>query len=517
MARTPRAEIVRRDTVEPSTRASSGRRGAHRLAWVLTLVVASLMSPLLLRADHSTPVAPFPGSGTATTRPVDLHQDFLYGDYGNPVRKLDRVTGRPTIDIEATITALSRASVSSYAYLIAPDSSGDPEVSQNQFDALPQLAAAAEHARIDIYVYLVPPSEAPLGSYAPYQWDYTAWASAIGRMASSHPSIKGIIIDDFGSNTVPSTKHSFGFTEAYVARMMVESRSYAPWLLFIPVMYYHDFVGARAVAAEYRAVSDAAIFPFFSSTDAPRVPGSTRDHVGAYAQGTDVSGALSCHLAPTCLQLQFPRQAPLSSGSWAVLNGSIRVVPNTTREVRFWAHSDSAADDGEIDLSVSIDQLVVQTVRLKSGWHQYLVSLTEQTRGKSSAEIEIKVAQRQGAVSPPASVLFGESSIGGDSSMAAIHAKLDLTTSTGVQSRTVASVPMIFMTYAMPLGIENGIGADSNYVQLVLQQVALLRAEGRARGSMIYCLNLTGTNSSAADPLVYAVVSRTYESWLRGE
>ena len=64
--------------------------------------------------------------------------------------------------------------------------------------------------------------------------DYLGWASLIGRLAQDYPQLVAVEIDDF-------THNPDDFSGDYLAELESRMRSQAPWLNFVPGVYYGDF------------------------------------------------------------------------------------------------------------------------------------------------------------------------------------------------------------------------------------------------------------------------------------
>ncbi len=138
-----------------------------------------------------------------------------------------------TPDVDATISLLKDLGVNCYTYLIAYRS--DMELS-----SLGEFCDKALKEGIEVWVYLVPPSEAPVGrdkpiserKYPPFDMDYEKWAEAIATISLNYPNLTLWMIDDFDSNL------SF-FTLDYTKRIYQTSKRINPKLLF-GVCVYHE-------------------------------------------------------------------------------------------------------------------------------------------------------------------------------------------------------------------------------------------------------------------------------------
>lgn len=488
------------------------RRIRRRLAWASLLVAVIVLCSVAVLVDLR--------QGEERREAADpphvslLSDRFMLGDYHGPI--FHRADGRPTtsIDAEATITALTAAHVNTYAYLIAPNQTHDPAVSRGQFEQLPAFADLAARAGIDVYVYLVPPTEAPEQDYAPYHWDYSAWTSAIGATAVRHPAIRGIIMDDFGGNVFARRSLGFHFTPDNVADMVAAARREAPWLSFLPILYYHDLIGPGAMLSEYRALIDGVIFPYFGYSDGRTVPGNTVDTSRALVQGLDVAGLLKCYSGETCTDLNFPpRSASSPIKDSATLSAVVSPLPNQRRLVRFAARDDSGLAGGQAyTIKVLVDGVVAGTYRPQgTNWATGAVDVTQLTSGVTEATIELEIVRSHGITDH--SVLLDDVKLTGVANPSALDTQY-LKTSRGVITRETRSLPFIYMTYAKPLMAEKGRGASSSYVATVLSTIGVLRDRRQVDGSLIFNLHLPGSDS-AADPESYAVVEQTYANWRR--
>jgi hypothetical protein len=95
--------------------------------------------------------------------------------------------------------------------------------------------------------YCALPEESPLTAWSEANFfrsglgiascqDYLGWASLIGRLAQDYPQLVAAMIDDFFDQP---------FTPDFIAEFESRMRSQAPWLNFVPSVYYHDFKDNR--------------------------------------------------------------------------------------------------------------------------------------------------------------------------------------------------------------------------------------------------------------------------------
>ncbi|MFC4076705.1 hypothetical protein [Salinithrix halophila] len=149
----------------------------------------------------------------------------LLGDYAGELREpKPRADGIRHIDTPRTIRKLKELGVNTYFYLIW-------HASTDWDDLRREFLPAAREAGIDVWVYLVPPSEARSQQSEPYGTDFVSWFRAVGRVSRSFKNLKGIVIDDFNHN------FSF-FSSGYVKRMRAAGAAMNPRLRFYPQIYY---------------------------------------------------------------------------------------------------------------------------------------------------------------------------------------------------------------------------------------------------------------------------------------
>jgi hypothetical protein len=193
-----------------------------KMGWVFLFLVLSLLCPL--RDVGAIP----PRMDT-----IESQQRPIFGDYGGELRESKRrADGIHHVDTPRLIAKLKELKVNTYYFLVWHEASDWDDLCQ-------EFLPAAAKAKIDVWVYLVPPSEAKINLPEPFGTDYLAWFRAIGKLSRHFPHLKGIVIDDFNDNL------SF-FTPAYLQQMRLAGRKENPHLQFYPQVYYptinHTFI-----------------------------------------------------------------------------------------------------------------------------------------------------------------------------------------------------------------------------------------------------------------------------------
>ena len=183
-----------------------------------------------------------------------LKSPVVLGDYALPPPRTLHEEGREPIDNRALVESLKRLGANTYAYLIWKDSG-------NEWKNLPAFLDLARTAGIEVWVYMVPPTELPKTAsgeidYPPYQDNYPAWGTAVAELARSHPNLTALVMDDFAVNLKK-------FTPGYLREMRSQMTKSNPSLGFIPILYWRDLAGDnRQLVARYHSLFDGVIFPY---------------------------------------------------------------------------------------------------------------------------------------------------------------------------------------------------------------------------------------------------------------
>ncbi|HWI57651.1 MAG TPA: hypothetical protein VNZ22_10525, partial [Bacillota bacterium] len=133
----------------------------------------------------------------AQTKPSLLTRHLA--DYDAELRRGD---GR--VDTDLLVQRLQDLGVTTYYWLIWH--------AATDWEDLKLFLPKAAQAHINVWAYLVPPTEGPPGGYPasePFQLDYLRWGEEIARLSLQHTNLTAWVIDDFYAN------HQF-FTPAYV-------------------------------------------------------------------------------------------------------------------------------------------------------------------------------------------------------------------------------------------------------------------------------------------------------------
>jgi hypothetical protein len=472
----------------------------------------------------------------AAGRAAHSMNSAVLGDYAAPIVQPVDDEGIAHIDTPATIAKLSAAHINTYAYLIYASSlygTADPEaLTQSEWDDLPGFAAAADRAGITVLVYIVPPSESHAATdpttspaYAPFGWDYHAWAVNIAQLAATHRNIRGMVIDDFAGNTAErNSPYSFRFTPDYVAQMRSDAKAIAPWLDLSTIMYYPDSVGTSSILHAYRNDIDGIVFPYRNEgSGTPNTAVATH----AESEGAVVGSAVKCHSGTGCLQIHYPASTHSTAGQYAGVSQQIHVVGAAGRRtLSLWINDDFTAGgtssyhyiqaliDGQVVASEDVNGYV-------NGWHKISIDVTDALRGKSTATLTLRLDEEKGVSN------FAVSAFVDDVSGTGVRIADPGFEATGLDDWTtvsndpvftvdrVQSLNYLYMTYAARLGLERNRDANyqtsAPYVQDVVGVALDLTLKHVADGSLIYDLPLTSADANST--AMYRAVANLYRNY----
>lgn len=478
----------------------------------------------------------------APSQPAYAIEDPVLGAYSGELLQAPGVDNVRHIDVSGTISQLTYANANTFAYLIygygaanaatgsARDTTAD-NVTQAQWNDLPAFLSAAGTAGIEVWVYLVPPSESHAGgisNYAPFYWDYVTWGDEIGQLAATHTNLTAIVIDDFGGNTVEGgSVWTFKFSQTNVAAMRAAAKSHASWIQILPAMYYCQFHGNGAIASLYRTVVDGYVGAYNGSPsctwwsgDGTPVPNTT-DATLADIHFRVESGLSRCMNAG-CIEFGVPWGVPTSTGGWTRATQTISVNPSGPYSLSFWTNDDyiGGSPGGYHKLQVLVDGVVVwqEDVATWMDWHQSTVNLTTALAGKTTATLELRLYEQAGVGNFHVSGWFDSLTSQGFS---VTNAGFDTTLSgwTGAEShalfvqRWVPTMSFVAMVYAARLADVEPNPTTSAYTIDVSETALDLFDQGRLDGLLLYNMNMTGVANGLGDPTTIDDISALYGTY----
>ncbi len=291
-------------------------------------------------------------------QPADLSRRHL-ADYDAELRLAN---GR--VDTAAMARRLRELGVSTYYWLIAH--------ATTDWEDLKLFLPEAARAHVDVWAYLVPPSEsAPRNGTLypePFRLDYQRWAEEIASLSLKHTNLTAWVIDDFYEN------HGL-FTPAYVGEMQQRARRLNPRLGFFPLMYYGEL--NRKFVDDYRNVIDGV--------------------VAAYPQGRDEIEHAWALLNDVALaqpgELSFPHYTTSQAGDFVMVSQIARILPGSKDRVRFRERDDySGRTTGYHFKQMLVNGKVAWEEDVAGGtneWRQINVDLVDLTPSNNNSNVTV--------------------------------------------------------------------------------------------------------------------------------
>jgi len=281
-------------------------------------------------------------------------------DYNAELRGAD---GR--VDVDGMVARLQELGVTTYYWLIwhAP----------TDWDDLQVFLPKAREAGLQVWVYLVPPSEAPPPE--PFGLDYLRWAEEIARLSLAHPNLTAWVIDDFYANRGL-------FTPAYLRQMRRRARRINPRLAFLPLMYFPEI--QPQFVEDYRRVLDGVVVAYLQDRE-------EIERTWALLNDADL---------PPCSELRFPWGIPSRAGDFVMASQRAQVRPAEQYRLRFRERDDfSGPTAGYHFKQLLVDGTVVWEEDVAGGsaaWRTITVDVTPQVRGKAQVKVAFRLLDKQG-------------------------------------------------------------------------------------------------------------------------
>lgn len=168
-----------------------------------------------------------------------------------------RADGYLHLDTPAMIKSLKAMHANTFTYGVWD---GDKDWDDLRFE----FAPAAQKAGIDIWVYLVPPSECFNNEKRhlngncsrPYDLDFVTWSTEIAKLSKKYPNIKAWAIDDFLSG--PGNRALF--TNEYLSQVRAAQDAINPKLGFYVTLYFGEIAPDNLEIID--GVLDGVIYPY---------------------------------------------------------------------------------------------------------------------------------------------------------------------------------------------------------------------------------------------------------------
>jgi hypothetical protein len=307
-------------------------------------------------------------SAPAETRPSPraIHPTFHFADYDSEPRRPDG-----HVDADPLLARLKELQVTTYYWLVWH--------AATDWDDLKLFLPKAAQANLQVWVYLVPPTEsAPQYGTAypePFRLDYARWAEEIARLSLQHTNLTGWVIDDFYAN------HAF-FTPDAVRGLQSQAKRLNPRLAFLPLMYFGEI--RRAFVQDYHEVIDGVVVAYPQD----------RDEIDqARAILNDDAVALPG-------ELSFPWSTPSQPGDFVQASQSAKVLAGTAQHLCFRERDDfSGPTTGYHFKQFLVNGAVVWEEDVAGGtnaWREIIVDVTPAARGNTNLNIAFGLLDKRG-------------------------------------------------------------------------------------------------------------------------
>ncbi len=326
---------------------------------VLISVMIGLMSLTVPAREFPAQELPAPARGS------ELFRCHL-ADYDSELRRPD---GR--VDIDAMVTRLKELGVTTYYWLCWHAST--------DWDDLKGFLPKAAQMGVEVWVYLVPPSESP-PKYAdrysePFRLDYQRWAEEIARLSLQYSNLTAWVIDDFYAN------RQF-FTPVYLREMQARAKRLNSRLAFLPLMYF-DEIQPKFVA-DYREVIDGVVVAYLQDRD-------EIERTWAVLNDADLA-------QPS--ELSYPPDTPSKPGDFVAARQSAHALP-ADRYVLTFRERDTFTGPtaGYHFKQLLADGAIVWEQDVAggpAGWRTITVDLTERVRGKTEVTLAFRLFDKKG-------------------------------------------------------------------------------------------------------------------------
>jgi uncharacterized protein YfiM (DUF2279 family) len=285
----------------------------------------------------------------------------ILGDYNAEPRLADK-----HVDAGFLLTRLKELGANTYLWLIWHQ--------RTDWEDLQRFLPMAAEAGIDVWVYLVPPSEPPPSE--PFGLDYPRWGEEIAKLSLKHANLKAWVIDDFYANSAKT------LTPACVRTMQARAKAVNPRLAFLPLMYYGEIT--RKFVDDFREVVDGV--------------------VAAYPQDRDEIAAawelLNDLRTANTGELSHPWSVPSRVGDFIQAAQTAVVQPAARAWARFRERDDYRGPTAGYHFKqLLVDDAVVWEQDVAGGgpaWQDVTVDVTKAVRGKERVTLAFRLLDKKG-------------------------------------------------------------------------------------------------------------------------
>ncbi len=331
----------------------------------MAVIAATLVVSPAVRAETSSGAT---ASVPAVRRAPSLTQvpsRRHLADYDSELRRAD---GR--VDVDALAGRLKELGVSAYYWLIwhAP----------TDWDDLKLFLPKAATAGVEVWVYLVPPSEGSGTAGPPSQpfgLDFNRWGEEIARLSLQHTNLTAWVIDDFYAN------HRT-LTPDYLREVQARAKRINPNLAFLPLMYFNEL--RPKFVEEYRAVIDGVVVAYLHD----------REEI------EQTWALLNDATLPSASAMAFPGSTPSRPGDFVIARQEARVLSGGRYAIRFQERDDfTGPTAGYHFKQLLLNEAVVWEEDVaggSNGWQQVSVDVTSRVRGQTNVNLAFRLFDRKG-------------------------------------------------------------------------------------------------------------------------
>jgi len=285
----------------------------------------------------------------------------ILGDYDAEPRLSDK-----HVDVNSLVARLKELGANTYLWLVWHQ--------RTDWDDLQRFLPKAAQAGIDVWVYLVPPSEPPPSE--PFGFDFARWGEEIAKLSQQHANLKAWVIDDFYENAAKL------LTPGYVRTMQARAKAVNPRLAFLPLMYYGEIT--RKFVDDYREVVDGVVVAYPQNRD------------GINAAWEMLNDARPANAG----ELSHPWSVTSHAGDFMLAAQTAAVQPAARAQVRFLERDDfHKATAGYHFKQLLVDDAVVWEQDVAGGgpaWQEVAVDVTDAVRGKQNVTLAFRLFEKKG-------------------------------------------------------------------------------------------------------------------------
>ncbi|WP_183035343.1 hypothetical protein [Cupriavidus sp. UME77] len=366
--------------------------------------------------------------------------------------------------------------------------------SKNDWEDLKAFLPKAKMAGINVWVYLVPPSETPVQdkrfTYSePFRLDYVRWAEEIAKLSIEFSNLNGYVIDDFWGNVRLDR-----FSREYIGRVVDAGKAINAKIRFYPLMYFNQI---DEESTEFLA-------PFVDGV------------IGAYPRDrAELERALTFledrFLQPSGVKITFPGEKSSRPGDHGLASQKIKVLDNRNAKLRFHYRTNlETSTVGYHRLQVRVDDEVIWDEDAASHNDGVVtIDISKALRGKRTARLSFGVFDIKGVGNFGLIVKFSglnasgielrDSDLGGGSAWSSdIVGGFSVKFEREVAGKRRFRLPMIVMPSGDAAEYRMRYAGDGTPVEIAgkIKELTDFARDGKIEGIVTYCLDKSDRSES---------------------